>query len=74
MKEHIRTILEGVLPIVDLDSDFLFSELDSLGITSILMVLSNEYGIELDSQDATPRNLKNLDSIVSMVQSKLANK
>ena len=74
MKEHIRTLLEGVLPIVDLDSDFLFSELDSLGITSILMVLSNEYGIELDSQDATPRNLKNLDSIVSMVQSKLANK
>ncbi|MBQ0053106.1 MAG: acyl carrier protein [Bacteroidales bacterium] len=74
MKEHIRTLLEGVLPIVDLDSDFLFAELDSLGITSILMVLSNEYGIELDSQDATPRNLKNLDSIVSMVQSKLANK
>ena len=30
-KEHIRELLEDVLPLVDFDSDFLFSELDSLG-------------------------------------------
>ncbi len=39
MKENIRKILEKRLPLVDLDSDFLFNELDSLGITTILMLL-----------------------------------
>lgn len=64
-------MLEDLLPFVDFDSDFLFAELDSLGVTTILMSLSSEYGIELDSEDATPKNLKTLDSIVAMVQSKL---
>ncbi len=70
LKEEIRTLLEEVLPLVDLDSDFLFAELDSLGVTSILMTLSANYGIELEAEDATPKNLRNLDSIVEMVKSK----
>lgn len=57
---------------VNLESDFLFSELDSLGVTTILMLLSEEYGIELEARDATPKNLKTIDSIVDMVKSKLA--
>ena len=72
MKEHIRTLLEDLLPLVDFDSEFLFSELDSLGITTILMTLSDEYGIQLEASDATPRNLKNFDSIVAMVERKMA--
>ena len=48
MKENIRKILEEALPLVDLDSDFLFNELDSLGITTILMLLSDEYQIKLE--------------------------
>lgn len=72
MKEKIRTILEDTLPLVNFDSDFLYSELDSLGVTTILMVLSDEFGITLDSRDATPKNLKTLDSIVAMVEGKLA--
>lgn len=71
MKEHIRTLLEDLLPLVDFDSDFLFSELDSLGVTTILMALSDEYGIRLETTDATPRNLKSLDSLVALVESKL---
>ena len=71
MKEKIRTILEEALPLVDFDSDFLFSELDSLGVTTILMLLSDEYGIKLEAMDATPKNLKTLDSIVAMVERKL---
>ena len=67
MKERIRQILEEALPLVDLDSDFLFNELDSLGITSILMLLSEEYGITLESSDVTPRNFRSLDSLVAMV-------
>ncbi|MBQ7460660.1 MAG: acyl carrier protein [Bacteroidaceae bacterium] len=74
MKEHIIELLSGALPMVDLESDFLFSELDSLGVTTILMLLSEEYGIELEARDATPKNLKNIDSIVNMVEKKLGQK
>lgn len=74
MKEHVRTLLEDLLPLVDFDSDFLFSELDSLGVTTILMALSDEYGIRLEATDATPRNLKSLDSLVALVESKLNEK
>ena len=71
MKEKIRTMLEEALPLVDFDSDFLFSELDSLGVTTILMMLSDEFNIKLEASDATPKNLKTLDSIVALVESKL---
>ncbi len=71
MKEHIIELLTTALPLVNLESDFLFSELDSLGVTTILMLLSEEYGIVLDARDATPKNLKNVDAIVKMVEGKL---
>ena len=71
MKEDIRRKLEEILPIVDFDSEFLFQELDSLGITTILMVLSEMYGIELSQSDVTPRNFKTLDSLVELVKRKL---
>ena len=74
MKERIRTMLEEALPLVNFDADFLFSELDSLGVTTILMTLSDAFGIKLESTDATPRNLKSLDSIVALVERKLAEK
>ena len=67
-------MLEDALPLVDFDSDFLFSELDSLGVTTILMMLADEFGIRLEATDATPKNLKTLDSIVAMVQQKLREK
>ena len=67
-------LLEDALPLIDFDSDFLFSELDSLGVTTILMLLSDEFGIELESTDATPKNLKTLDSIVALVERKIAEK
>ena len=70
MKDKIRTMLEDALPLVDFDSDFLFSELDSLGVTTILMMLSDEFGIKLEATDATPKNLKTLDSIVALVEKK----
>lgn len=71
MKERIRQILEEALPLVDLDSDFLFNELDSLGITTILMLLSDEYKITLESSDVTPKNFRSLDSIVALVEKKV---
>ena len=74
MQERIIELLTGALPMVDLESDFLFSELDSLGVTTILMLLSEEYGIELEAKDATPKNLKTIDSIAKMVEEKLRGK
>ncbi len=74
MKEKIRKLLEDQLPLVDLDSETLYQELDSLGVTTILMTLSDEFGIFLDSRDATPKNLRSLDSLVALVERKLAEK
>lgn len=71
MKEEIKTLLEDALPLVDLDSDFLFGELDSLDITNILMLLSDKYGVKLTAADVTPRNLRSLDSLAALVQSKM---
>lgn len=71
MKQNILNILSEALPAVDFDSDFLFSELDSLGIVTILVILSKEYGISLDATDVTPKNFRSIDTIVGMVESKL---
>ena len=38
------------------------------------MLLSDEFGIRLEAEDATPRNLRSLDSIVNMVETKLGGK
>lgn len=71
MKEAIRTKLEELLPLVDFDSDFLFQELDSLGIITILMTLSDMYGVEFDYSDVTPKNFRTIDSLISMVKEKI---
>lgn len=71
MKQHIIDILSDALPTVDFDSAFLFAELDSLGIATILMILMDEYGISLDASDVTPRNFMTIDSLVTLVESKL---
>ncbi|MBR0037211.1 MAG: acyl carrier protein [Bacteroidales bacterium] len=74
MKQKIYKLLEDQLPLVDLDSDRLYDDLDSLGVTTILMTLSEEFDIELDTRDATPKNLQNLDALVCLVEKKLAAK
>lgn len=71
MKEKIRTLLEDSLPLVDLESDFLFAELSSLDITTIMMLLSEEFHITLSAEDVTPKNFKTLDNIVDMVKGKI---
>lgn len=74
MRERIYELLSDALPAVDLDSDFLFSELDSLSVTIILIVLSKEYGIELNAQDVTPKNFRSVESLQKMVERKLETK
>lgn len=72
-RQQIHDMLEKALPLVNIDSDFLFSELDSLGVTTILMLLSETYGIDLESEDVTPKNFKNIDSLVKLVETKIGN-
>ena len=74
MRQRIKQLHEEAIPYVDFDGDFLFAEMDSLGVTTVLMILSEEFGIELSAADATPRNLKSLDSIVALVEAKQAEK
>ena len=74
MRQRIKQLLEEAIPYVDFDGDFLFAEMDSLGVTTVLMILSEEFGMELSAADATPRNLKSLDSIVALVEAKQAEK
>ena len=74
MRQRIKQLLEEAIPYVDFDGDFLFAEMDSLGVTTVLMILSEEFGIELSAADATPRNLKSLASIVALVEAKQAEK
>ena len=73
-KKDIRSLLEDALPLVNLDSEFLFSELDSLEVTTILMMLSEKYNIVLEAEDATPKNLKTLESLAALVEKKLGEK
>ena len=55
MKEQIKALLEDALPLVDFDSQFLFSELDSLGVTTILMILADEFQVTMEATDAEVR-------------------
>lgn len=73
MRERIFEILSESLPAVDFEANFLFGELDSMGIVTIFVVLAKEYNISFDAMDATPKNFKSIDSIVKMVEQKIAN-
>lgn len=72
MKEKLQHLIEESLPLVDTESDFLFEELDSLGITTILMIIANEFGVTLTHTDVTPKNFKSLDSLVELINQKKA--
>lgn len=74
MRNKIYTLLSEALPAVDFEEDFLFEELDSVSIVTIFAILSEEYKISFDSMDITPKNFKSLDSIVTMVQTKIENR
>lgn len=71
MKQRIKEILSDALPAINFDSDFLFGELDSLGVVTIMMILSDQFNVKLEATDITPKNFRSLDSLAQMVQSKM---
>lgn len=68
---EIKTLLSDILPAVDVSSDFLFSEMDSLGVATLMYALSEKYDIFLGMEDVTPKNFKNIESLTRMVNSKM---
>lgn len=72
MKERIYNLLSEALPAVNFDSDFLFGELDSLGVVTIMMILSDEYDISIEATDVTPKNFRSVDALAKLVETKLA--
>lgn len=71
MKEEIKALLSDVLPMVDFDAEYLFEQLDSITVLTILTVLAKKYSITLGVEDATPKNLISLDALVRMVDEKI---
>ena len=70
--EEIKHLLQDILPAVNFESDFLFTELDSLGIATILYALAEKYKVHLDAEDVTPKNFKSVDALAKMVRSKMS--
>jgi len=71
MKEEIKALLADALPLVDFNAEYLFEQLDSLSVITILSILSDKYSIPLSVNDATPKNLISLDALVNMVDAKI---
>jgi len=71
MKEEIKALLADALPMIDFDAEYLFEQLDSLSVITILTILSQKYSIPLDVTDATPKNLISVDALVNMVEAKI---
>ena len=71
MNEEIKVLLSDALPMVDFDAEFLFEQLDSLAVVTILTLLSQKYSLPLSANDATPKNLISLDALVRMVEAKI---
>lgn len=71
MKQEILNLLTEILPTIDWESDFLFDQLDSYGVITILMTLSQKYRVTFGMIDATPKNLMSIDAIVRMVEGKV---
>ena len=70
MEEEIKRMIEEALPLVDVDAEMLFSELDSLGVTTILMLRSEHYHIERTAVDATPKNFQSPKTLAALVKRK----
>ena len=71
MKEEIKALLADALPMIDFDAEYLFEQLDSLSVITILTILSQKYSIPLDVTDATTKNHISLDALVNMVEAKI---
>lgn len=74
MEEEIYKLLSDALPAVNFKSDFLFGELDSLGVVTIMMILSREYDISMEATDVTPKNFRSIDSLTKLVENKISKK
>ena len=71
MKDRLLTLLQEECPDVDFQaSDELVSDgiLDSLSLTSIIAVLSIEFGITIPYEDIVEENFNSIDAMAAMLE------
>ena len=71
--ERLLEVLKNTLPTIEFgDGNNLISGgiIDSLGVISIVMALSDEYGITLDPDDISVENFNSVESIRKLVEKK----
>lgn len=70
-KEKVTTILQETKPTKDLSQIPDIVEggyIDSFELISLIVALSEEFGIEIEVNDITPENFNSVDCIVRMVE------
>lgn len=71
MKEQILEMLEEIRPGEEFckSSAFIDDELlDSFEIISLVSMLEEKYGIEIDGLDIVANNFQNIESIISLIK------
>lgn len=71
MRERVKKILEKTMPSIDFESsNKLYDDgiIDSLTLLTIVSVLGNEFGIEIDFEDLDASNFNSIDSITALVE------
>ena len=74
--EELIELLKKTLPTAKFaDGDRLISsgKVDSLGVITIVMAISEEYGISLDPDDISVQNFDSVESIWKLIRSKRQN-
>lgn len=69
--EELIKILKEVAPNIDVENETDFIEhkiLDSLSIMRLVVMLNDEFDIEITPVDMTPENFKNKDTMYEMIK------
>jgi acyl carrier protein len=71
--ELMRSNLQWSGPWRDVDADYPLLEkrvVDSLGMITLISLLEDEFGVEIDDGDVVPRNFRSIRDIAALVESK----
>jgi acyl carrier protein len=71
MKEKIIDVIDQAMPNADIKANYLYNSVDSLGLLIIAQALSNEFNINIDSDDLNPKNFRNVENLEKLIKSKM---
>lgn len=70
MREELLILLEDVRPDVDFDSERQLIDdgvLDSFDIISIMQVIEEKYGVEIDIDNLEPENFNSVEAMMNLI-------